>query len=160
MKARAIGHLMQLSTKSRREAISEGLGLLAENVATLGADIDLLCEEGRGRSLWILARQAEEEAAKALILLDLALVDPQDREGAGRVMKHFYDHLARCIYAEVTQMAPADFAEVRRMVDSMRPSLYLHGPEGIEWIFRNRLLVAREEGSTSTTLTTPTASAG
>ena len=43
-------------------------------------------------------------------------------------------------------MAPADFAEVRRMVASMRPSLYLEGPEGFEWIFRNHLLAAREEG--------------
>jgi AbiV family abortive infection protein len=146
MQARALKRLMQLTPSARLEAISEGLGLLAENVATLGADIDLLRGAGRGRSLWILARQAEEEAAKALILLDLARSDPRDQDAAARQLKHFYDHLARCIYAEVTQMSPADFAEVRRMVGSMRPELYLDGPEGFEWIFRNRLLTAREEG--------------
>jgi AbiV family abortive infection protein len=146
MQARALKRLMQLPPPARLEAISEGLGLLAENVTALGADIDLLRQAGRGRSLWILARQAEEEAAKALILLDLARTDPGDHESAARSLKHFYDHLARCIYAEVTQMSPADFAEVRRMVDSMRPSLYLDGPEGFEWIFRNRLLAQREEG--------------
>lgn len=146
MQARAIKRLMQLAPAARRAPISEGLGLLAENVATLGADIDLLRGESRGRSFWILARQAEEEAAKALILLDLARSDQRENKGAVRQLKHFYDHLARCIYAEVTQMSPADFAEVRRMVESMRPSLYLDGPEGFEWIFRNRLLAAREEG--------------
>jgi AbiV family abortive infection protein len=146
MQARAIKRLMQLAPAARRVAISEGLGLLAENVATLGTDIDLLREEGRGRSLWILARQAEEEAAKALVLLDFARSDQNDQTGAVRQLRNFYDHLARCIYAEVTQMSPADFAEVRRMVDSMRPSLYLDGPEGFEWIFRNRRIAAREEG--------------
>lgn len=146
MQARAIKRLMQLAPAARLAAISEGLGLLAENVATLDADIDLLRKKGRGRSLWILTRQAEEEAAKALILLDLARSDQRDQKGAVRQLGNFYDHLARCIYAEVTQMSPADFAEVGRMVDSMRPSLYLDGPEGFEWIFRNRLLAAREEG--------------
>lgn len=47
---------------------------------------------------------------------------------------------------EIAHMAPADFAEVRRMVESMRPSLYLDGPSGVDWIFRNRLLANREEG--------------
>jgi AbiV family abortive infection protein len=137
---------MQLRPADRLTVVSEGLGLLVENVATLGADIELLREAERGRSLWIVARQAEEEAAKALILLDLARSDPSDEEGALRQLKHFYDHLARLIYAEVTHMSPADFAEVRRMVDSMRPSLYLDGPNGADWIFRNRLIANREEG--------------
>lgn len=146
MKARAIGHLMQLSPQARLEAISGGLAKSAENVAALDGDIDLLCCSGRGRGLRMLAGQADEEAAKALILLDLVRTDRRDHEASGRVLGHFYDHLARCIYAEVTRMAPADFVEVRRMVASMRPSLYLDGPEGIEWILRNRLLAGREEG--------------
>jgi hypothetical protein len=137
---------MQMPPGNRLNAISDGLSLLAENVATLGVDIEFLREAERGRSLWIVARQAEEEAAKALILLDLARSDPTDQGGALRQLRHFYDHLARCIYAEVTHMAPADFAEVRKMVDSMRSSLYLDGPNGADWIFRNRLLASREEG--------------
>lgn len=146
MQARALKRLMQLPPARRREQISKGLIHLADNVATLDADIGLLAEEGRGRSLWILARQAEEEAAKALILLDLARMDRRDQAGQTRQLANFYDHLARCIYAEVTQMSPADFAEVKRMVESMRPSHFLDGPNGFDWIFRNRLLANREEG--------------
>jgi hypothetical protein len=73
-------------------------------------------------------------------------MDPNDQAALTRHLANFHDHLARCIYAEVTQMSPADFAEVRRMVDSMRPSYLLDGPEGFEWIFPNRLLAGREEG--------------
>jgi AbiV family abortive infection protein len=146
MQPRALKRLLQRAVSERREVLAEGLALLSDNVAALDADIDLLTKAERGRSLSILARQADEEAAKALILLDIGRMDMRDEEGIGRQITHFYNHLARCIYAEVTQMSPADFAEVRRMVDSMRPSHFLDGPEGFEWIFRNRLLAAREEG--------------
>jgi hypothetical protein len=137
---------MQLDPAERIATIAAGLGLLAENVATLAADLELLRKAERGRGLWILSRQADEEAAKALILIDLARMDQRDHKGMVRQIGCFYDHLSRSIYAEVCQMSPADFAEVRRMVDSMRQSHFLDGPNEVDWIFRNRLLASREDG--------------
>jgi hypothetical protein len=71
-------------------------------------------------------------------------MNQQDDPAIVRQIKRFYDHLARCIYVEVAQMRPADFAEVRQMVDSMRRSHYLDGPNDVDWIFRNQLLANRE----------------
>jgi hypothetical protein len=136
---------MQLGESDRLDVIAEGLPLLVENVATLSGDLESLRTAERKRGLWMLAGQADEEAAKALILLDLVRMNQQDRPGMTRQIGRFYNHLARCIYAEMAQMNPADFAEVRRMVESMRPSHYLDGPNDVDWIFRNHLLAVREE---------------
>lgn len=145
MQARPLLRLMQQKEPDRREEIAEGLDLLEENIATLGDDLEVLRAAGRRRGLWMLANQADEEAAKALILLDFVRMDQGDHEAATNQLKRFYDHLSRCIYVEVTQMNPADFAEVRRMVASLRPSHHLDGPTGVDWIFRNPLLQNRED---------------
>jgi hypothetical protein len=68
-----------------------------------------------------------------------------DHGAASRQLAQFYVHLARCIYVEVAQMCPADFAEVRGMVDRLRVSHYLDGPNDVDWIFRNQLIARREE---------------
>jgi len=53
--------------------------------------------------------------------------------------------LARGIYARVVDGRPADLAEVRRYVDSLRRSHYLDGPNDVDWIFRNRVMAERED---------------
>ena len=137
--------LSRLPRAERLSTISEGLELLAENVSTLGDDVEDLLEGGRRRSVWIVSNHVDEEAAKALILIDLVRIDRRDSEALGRQIARFYSHLARRIYAEVSQMSPASFAEVRGMVESMRPSHYLDGPNDVDWIFPNRLIADREE---------------
>ena len=42
-------------------------------------------------------------------------------------------------------MNPATFGEVLSIVESMRPSLYLDGPNDVDWIYRNQILARREE---------------
>lgn len=145
MQARALKRLMQLRLGKRLDAISEGLGLLVEQVATLNGDLALLAEAKRQRGLEMLSAQADEEAAKVLILLDAVRMDQRDERALARALGRFYDHLARCIYVEMAEMSPADLGEVRRLVETMRPSHYLDGPNEVDWIFPNQLLARREQ---------------
>ena len=145
MQARALKRLLDIPSEERLDSISEGLGLLAEQVETLNGDLALLAEEERRRGLEMLSAHANEEAAKALILLDVVRMGQEDEETVERALGYFSSHLARCIYVEVGEMSPADFAEVRRLVETMRPSRYLDGPNDVDWIFRNQLLSHREE---------------
>jgi hypothetical protein len=145
MEPKALKRLMQLPRQKRAARIAEGLELLAAQVATLEADLSLLAEAERWRGLDILSAEADEEAAKALILLDFVRMHPGDEEALARQLGRFYEHLARCIYVEMAEMSPADFAEVKRLVDSMRASHYLDGPNDVDWLFRNQLLARREE---------------
>lgn len=39
-------------------------------------------------------------------------------------MQDFYDHVARGIYAEVAMMRPADYTEIKEIVEYLRPGLY------------------------------------
>lgn len=145
MHPRALKRLLQLPNKERFPRISEGLGLLVEQVAALDSDLSALAKAERWRGFDILAAQADEEAAKALILLDFVRMDPSNRKASARQLGYFYNHLARCIYVEMVQMRSAEFAEVRGLIDMMRQSHYLDGPNDVDWIFRNELLARREE---------------
>lgn len=145
MHARALKNIMQLPMARRLDAIAEGLELLVEHVSTLNDDLAFLAAEGRSRGAGALEAQAQEEAAKVLILLDLVRMGWRDQKLAARQISRFYDHLARCIYAEVSKMRPAKFSEIRSLVDDMRETHYLDGPNDMDWIFRNRLLSSREE---------------
>jgi hypothetical protein len=145
MQARALKRLMQLPPAERLDSLAEGLGLIAEHVETLRGDVVYLGEADRARGVTVLSAQSEEEAAKALILLDVVRMDWSEDEAVGRQLGRFYSHLARCVYASMAHMRPADFREVREIVGTMRPSLYLDGPNDVDWIFRNQLLAERED---------------
>jgi len=135
---------MQQSPKDRIGTIAEGLELLSENVGALDATIDVLRDADNNRGLWVLGGQADEEAAKILILLDLFRMDRRDQRAMTRQLQRFHQHLARSIYVEMVHMSPADFREARTIVESMRPSHYLDGPNDIDWIYPNQLLAERE----------------
>lgn len=135
---------MQQNPEARIAMIAEGLELLVENVATLDAGVEVLRDAESKRGLWVLAGQADEEAAKILILLDLMRMDPRDQRAMTRQLQRFHQHLARCIYVEMVHMSPANFLEVHAIVESMRPSHYLDGPNDVDWIYPNQLLAERE----------------
>lgn len=145
MQARALKRLLSLPPAKRLDVIAEGLHLIAEHVETLRADLEVLGDARRSRGFSILSTQAEEEAAKFLILLDLVRHGWKDQQGVKRQIGYFYDHLARSIYAEVFDMRPADLKEVRVYVDNLRESHYLDGPTDVDWIFRNQLISRRED---------------
>jgi AbiV family abortive infection protein len=142
---RAISRLLGLRPDRRLDAIAEGLGLIAEHAATLDRDVRQLAEIDGNRGAVILNAIAEEEAAKALILLDLVRAGAQDQKTVARQLKRFSDHLARCIYVELAAMRPATFREARDLVDIHRVDYFLDGPSDGDWIFRNRLLEQREQ---------------
>jgi len=131
--------------KDRFPVLVEGANLLVEHVATLRRTTAHLLERNDPRGAAILDAVAIEEAAKILILLDFARAGTKVQARLKQTVRHFYDHVARGIYAEVALMAPANYAEIREMVEYLRPALYRDGPEGFEWVFRNRIEARREE---------------
>jgi hypothetical protein len=142
---RALTRLMQYPIAERLAMIAEGLELIAEHVATLRDDLVYLDRDARRRAMSVVASQSEEESAKALILLDIVRAGPRDQEATRRQIARFYDHLARCIYVDMSHMRPATFGEIRALVDLQRRSHYLDGPTARDWTFRNQLLTTREE---------------
>ena len=107
------------------------------------SDADLFEEVAAGIGHVIDA--INEEAAKVLILLD-AVRCPRNRPNErSRTLGYFYDHLAKGIYAKVSQWHPTDFAEVKCGVNDERREHYLDGPNGVDWIFPNSITQWRED---------------
>ena len=125
--------------------LGAGLRLLGDHVATL---VDTLSRMGtpelaQGRKVVELV--ADEEAAKVLIVLDLARAGRNDTAVSSRLRQAFYDHHARLLYGYVYEMSPADYREVVQHVERVRVSHYLDGPNDTDWVFRNALVEGREE---------------
>jgi AbiV family abortive infection protein len=146
MKPRNLAAILNVPKAKRLELIAEGLGLLAEHISTLREDLIHLQEAGRGRGAAVIDGLASEEAAKMLILFDVVRMGWADADAVREQSKRFYSHLARGIYARAIAGRPADLAEVRRYTKSLRRTLYLDGPNDVDWIFRNSVEAEREEG--------------
>jgi AbiV family abortive infection protein len=143
MRAKAIVDLEQLADTSLYSTVARGLRLILANALNLWRDGLSAGKGGHKQSASILRSLAEEEAAKFHILLD-AIRCPRGPRFTQH-LRHFYDHLARGIYAEHYNLYPTDFGDVKRIVGNLRVALYLDGPEGFEWIFRNRIIERREQ---------------
>jgi len=101
-------------------------------------------EKNMPREAEVLRTMAEEEAAKALILMDaVRCPDHLVASRMGDIVRWSYDHLARLIYAEATSWKPVTVAELRTYVDRERKSHYLEGYAG-EYIVPNWCLYKRE----------------
>jgi hypothetical protein len=87
----------------------------------------------------------EEEAAKFHILLDAARCPRNPQDIFARQLKYFSQHLARGLYAMCYNWHPMDLAETKGHIDRERQTLYLDGPNDIDWIFRNDVERRREE---------------
>jgi AbiV family abortive infection protein len=145
MDPRRLRTIAEIPERRRFTVLSEGMELLADNVATLDLDASTLADSRRDRGAAVLRCFAEEEAAKILILLDLARVGWKDHAAAKACMQNFYSHLARGLYARAYGGSPADLGEVRQYVDQLRQQYYLDGPMDVDWIFGNEVLTNREE---------------
>ncbi len=135
-----------LGAKPRAERlrlIGDGLPVLLASAQELDdAEKQLPREHQRARA--ILIGQAEEEAAKILILLDAVRCPPKRQKAFNRTLGNFYNHLARLIYAAASGWHAATLPELARYVDHDRTSHYLDGQYGPEFLFRNDLLDERE----------------
>ncbi len=145
MRVRAIKDLNQLSDSDLFKEVSQGLEFTLENANSIISDAHVLLEQDRHHSTWILRRIAEEEAAKFLTLMDAVRCPRKPNERFTKHLMKFIDHLARGIYAEYYDWRLATFGEGVEYIEFMRKQYYLDGPEGVEWIFRNRILQEREE---------------
>lgn len=119
--------------------------MTAENALAIAGDVDLLRSNSRLESAAILQALAEEEAAKVLMLLDIARSNWGDQKEFHSFGKFFYSHLARGIYVAVYETKPADQDEQRKYADLLRRNRYLDGPLGFEWIFGNSITTKREQ---------------
>lgn len=143
MRPRATADLDRLSDPEFFAEMSTGMRAVLRNALSLAEDARSLAENGCHRSTALLSGLAEEEGAKYFVLLDAV----RSTKGAVRAnqLKRFNDHLAKGLYANYVSIAPASFGEVLNFLDGKRQSLYLDGPNDIDWIFRNQILQNREE---------------
>ncbi len=145
MRPRAFPDLNLLPDPEFFREVAVGLGHIAKNVTAIDADARRLVEEKRGRGARILDAFAAEEAGKYMILLD-AVRCPRNPPGRLHAqLKKAGQHLPKILYSELCDIRPADFAEVKRWIDSESQQFYLDGPTGGDWIFRNRMVQSRED---------------
>ena len=134
--------LAQLGPKERQALIAEGLPIVFESASSFLRASKALPEHRREAD--ILAASAEEEAAKALILIDMVRCPPKlvsDRIGS--MTKWFYRHLARMIYAEACDWRPMHVTQLQEYADRQRKTHFVDGEYG-EYIFPNNQLFTRE----------------
>ncbi|WP_234754810.1 hypothetical protein [Arthrobacter ramosus] len=143
VRPRRLSAIVNMNGPDRLNVIGEGLALLGERVVTLAESVERLEQSKEISGAAALNVICTEEAAKVLILLDMARI-PHPQAVLNAACGYFYDHLARSIYARVHSGNPDHFGEIIRYVESMRASHYLDGPTGADWIFRNDLQRERD----------------
>src|SRR5215813_12890465 len=143
MRERALRDICQLNDAELFATLAEGMDHILCNAEEYYTDSEHMADHKRGPSFGVLRNIAEEEAAKYLILLD-AVRCPRQGSRFSKHLKRFYEHLARGIYASLTLGQPRTYADLRQIVDEERQSLFLDGPDGDNFIYRNRILERRE----------------
>ena len=127
----------------------ERLVFLAEGLPIILASAQGFWQAARSlrshvREAVVLTGLAEEEAAKILILMDLVRCPaPVVASRIGEMVKWFYSHLARLIYADVARWRIPSVERLRAYVDHTRKSHELEGEVG-EYILRNWTIYQRE----------------
>jgi AbiV family abortive infection protein len=142
---RAILDLTQLDDDRFFEEVAQGMRLCLRNALQLWRDAKLLSKRRRAQGFQIIKLLVEEEAAKFHILLDAVRCPRSRPDDFSRHLKCFADHLSRGLYTEYYQWTEMPLTEAVTYIDRERRTLYLDGPEGVEWIFRNAIECRREE---------------
>lgn len=137
------GHrLCQMRQAERIGFIADGLPVVLASAQGFWRAARQL--DGQVREAVVLARHAEEEAAKVLILMDIVRCPKRlVSSRMGSMVKWFYSHLARLIYAEAAGWKPMDVAQLREYVDMNRKSHHVDGAVG-EYIMPNSTIFRRE----------------
>ncbi len=100
---------------------------------------------GRAGSGAILDVFAVEQAASFAILVDLVRGGWNiDTAAVSEQMRRFYGHLPRGLYAAAYEGCPATLGEIERFLDVERRSLFLDGPNDVDWILQNEIIERRE----------------
>ena len=135
--------LCRMTHDDRLEFIATGLPRILASAQNLWRASTRLGND-MPRGAGVLKCFAEEEAAKALMLID-AVRCPNHRAPArlGAILDWFYSHLARLIYAESVLFPRVNVTKLREYVDLRRKDYCLEGIAG-ETIVPNRHLFRRE----------------
>jgi hypothetical protein len=136
--------ICNMGADRRLEFIAEGLPILFASAKSLVLASHAL--KRFPREAEILERLCEEECAKILILVDIIRC-PKKRavDRIGPMMRWFYCHLARLIYAKAQGWKPANSRQLQEYIDGERQSYYLEGGPGYaEFIMPNWALFERE----------------
>ncbi len=127
--------LTGMKRKDRLAFFAEGLPIMLASARGFWNAAQRL-EDSR-READVLTGLAKEEAAKILIIMDIVRCPPTRVDGRiGEMLKWFYSHLARLLYAEAAGWNAVDLIELRRYIDFDRRTHYLDGPVS-EYIFPN-----------------------
>lgn len=139
---RNANRLCRMRHAERLDFIADGLPLLLDSAREMWAAARQLKDSPRAAN--VLESHAEEEGAKILILLDLVRC-PKALVGscAGPMVRWFYDHLARLIYAKAVSWSATDVAYLRKAVNDSRKAHYVEGDYG-EYIMPNDEIYGRE----------------
>ncbi|MCF6221742.1 MAG: hypothetical protein L3J65_11570, partial [Robiginitomaculum sp.] len=139
---RQANKLIGMKYDKRIDFIAAGLPLILEHAQKLYSDGARLSDSPS--SAQILINGAKEEAAKILILMDVVRC-PKKRiaRDIKSLMKWFYDHLSRLIYADCVYWKPQNVPELKTYIRNHRKTHYLDGNMG-EYIFPNMPLYERE----------------
>jgi hypothetical protein len=134
--------ICNMSAEKRLVFIAEGLPLILESARSLMAATNSL--KGFPREAEILEGSAVEECAKILILMDIIRCPPKVVSSrVGLMIRWFYDHLARRIYAKAQTWKPTSLAELQEYIDDERRSHFVDG-DYFEYIMPNSELFWRE----------------
>ena len=134
--------LCQMGQRDRLAFIARGLPIVLRSARGFWEAASQL--DDQVREAVVLERHAAEEAAKVLILMDMVRCpDELASSRMGRMVRWFYSHLARLIYAEAVGWRPTSVAELRGYVDLNRRSHYVEGAVG-EYIAPNATIFDRE----------------
>ncbi|MDE0359466.1 MAG: AbiV family abortive infection protein [Gammaproteobacteria bacterium] len=126
------------------EEISQGVAHIIENAESLESMAVRLIELGEYRGAKMFRALAAEESAKVLILVDVVRCPLEESDKRIGTLRRFYSHLPKHIHARACQWRTADFAELKRAIHRERRTLYLDGPNEVDWIFQNYASTERE----------------
>lgn len=134
--------ICRMSHRERIKFISEGLPIIMESANSLMAAAQSLSSFPRESE--ILKGLAEEECAKILILLDIVRCpSPAVENRINSMMKWFYSHLARLLYAKCQGLRPSTPNDLQKYIDAERRSHFIEGYAG-EYISPNWNIYSRE----------------
>src|SRR4051812_19358894 len=106
MRPRAVHDLAQLGDTEFFSELAKGIGLCFANAARLMEDVAAPSQQGRFQTTRILQNVANEETAKAMILLDAARCRRHPSELVVHQLRYFADHLPKGLYVSVANIRP------------------------------------------------------
>ena len=149
---RATTELSKLADPDLFEESAAGIGHVLESVDELDAAARRLLQTGNPHrpSMYgsfpaeVLGNLAEEEAAKALILLDAVRCPRARQQEMARTLGYFYDHIAKGLYVEACRWRFVELNDVAQRIEVERVQHYLDGPNGVDFIVPNDVIWRRE----------------